>query len=104
GFPKARFHVDFGALCVATEYIGPPPTKAEPRVAARASQETLGALASSMQPGTWAELLADDIDAVIGAGRAGGAENAIPYAKSVPWCPIRKRIVIVGGDQGDAPP
>src|SRR5262249_11815513 len=51
-----------------------------------------------------AELLSDDIDTVIGAGRGGGAENAIPYANSVPWCPVRKRIVMVGGDHGDAPP
>ena len=102
GFPLAPFHVDFGALCVATEYIGPPLMRAVAAAATPATRQSLSSLAAAMQPGTWAELIAEDIDAVIGVG-AGGTAVAIPYANSVPWCPIRKRIVFVGCDHGDVP-
>ena len=105
-YPKGPEHYDLCALVAATEYVGPPKRKAESEAAVAAVpavKQTLGSLAATMAPGTWAELIAEDIDAVIGVGRPGNSEVAVPYANSAPWCPIRKRIVIVGSDHGDAP-
>ena len=87
--------VEAGAAKVEADASPPPAPAVEKR--------TLGLLARKMEAGTWAELVAEDIDAVVGVGYPGNAENAIPYANSVPWCPIRKRIVIVGTDHGDKP-
>ena len=102
-YPKAPEHYDLCALLASTEYIGPPKRKTALEAAAQVAQGSLSSLAASMTPGTWAELIADDLDAVVGVGRVGNDEVAIPFANSAPWCPIRKRIVFVGTDHGDAP-
>ena len=97
-YPKGPEHYDLAAVVAATKYIGPPKGMSEP---GPATVDTLGALAASMNAGTWAELVAQDIDGVVGSDTHGDTEVAIPYANSAPWCPIRKRIVIVGMDNGD---
>ena len=99
-YPKAPEHYDLCAMVASTQYVGPP-KRMQIQAAAPAVNNSLSALAASMNAGTWAELIATDIDAVVGVGHAGNSEVAIPYANSAPWCPIRKRIVIVGADHGD---
>src|SRR5512138_2356694 len=53
----------------------------------------LGNLASSMAPGTWAQLNVPTQDAVLGVGNVTG--SMLPYCNSMPWNPFSKVIEIV---------
>jgi len=102
-YPKGPEHYDLCALVAASKYIGPPASRSDTHAATPAARQTLGSLAAALEAGTWSELIAEDIDAVIGVEMSVHTGVAIPLANSVPWCPIRKRIVLVGQDRGDDP-
>jgi len=71
----------------------PTPTRTAPAPLANTG---LGNLASSMAPGTWAQLSAANQDAVLGVGSVSG--TMIHFSNTMPWNPFSKVIEIVGMD------
>src|SRR5438128_270863 len=58
---------------------------------------TLGNLAASMEPGTWAEITTTNITATL--SNTGGASGTIlPYSDDGVWDPASRQFFFVGGD------
>ena len=70
----------------------PTPTNAPPPLANTA----LGNLASSMAPGTWAQLNVSNQDSILGVGNVSG--TMIHFCNTMPWNPFSKVIEIIGMD------
>jgi hypothetical protein len=51
-----------------------------------------------MAPGTWAQLMASNQDAVLGVGNVSG--SVLGYSNTMPWNPFSKVIEIMGSDHG----
>jgi hypothetical protein len=62
---------------------------------------SLSVLASSMQPGTWAQLQTNNIGPVLGQGDF--SLNVLPYADRGAWYAVGKRFWFVGGDHTGQP-
>jgi hypothetical protein len=76
----------------ATTGSPPPPPPAPPPLVGTA----LGNLASSMAPGTWAQLTVPNQDALLGMGSVSG--SMLHYSNTMPWNPFSKVIEIVAED------
>jgi hypothetical protein len=61
------------------------------------STSVLGSLASSMAPGTWAQVAGTNQNAVLGS-QTGASGSMIFYCSYFPWNPVARRIEIVGQD------
>ncbi len=59
----------------------------------------MGDLAASMQPGTWAELVTNNIGVLNQSGTDG---NIIPYAADAAWDPNSRKLLYVGNDHIDS--
>jgi hypothetical protein len=59
----------------------------------------MGDLAASMQPGTWAELVTNNIGVLNQNGTDG---NIIPYAADAAWDPNSRKLLYVGNDHIDS--
>src|SRR5262245_14165116 len=60
---------------------------------------TLGNIAASMQPGTWAQVAQTNINAILGVGPSTG--NKLPFASSAAWDSSRLKLHYVGNDHGE---
>jgi hypothetical protein len=67
-----------------------------------AGTTALSSLASSMSPGTWAQLNVSNQDAVL--RDIGVTGSMLPYCNKTPWNPVTKCIEIVAGDHLGATP
>jgi hypothetical protein len=68
----------------------------------RSSPSRLETLVASMSAGTWAQLTADDQDAVLGVSTStfggSGSNSMLPWTNTQPWNPITKKIEFIGQD------
>jgi hypothetical protein len=70
--------------------------------ATAAVNTTLGNLATSMPPGTWAELTTNNISASL--TNTGGADGmTLSYAETAVWDPVSQQFFFVGGDHAPNP-
>jgi hypothetical protein len=81
----------------ATTASAPPPPPA-PSPSPPPSSGTLAQVAANMAPGSWAQLSAPANFNLFAQGSITG--NILPYANSMPWDPINKKIHILGMDHG----
>jgi len=59
---------------------------------------TLSSVASSMAPGSWAQIAVPNQNEMLGVGNVTG--SMLPYCNSMPWNPKSKMIEIIGMDHG----
>src|SRR5262245_16710119 len=59
---------------------------------------TLSSVASSMAPGSWAQIAVPNQNELLGVGNITG--SMLPYCNSMPWNPKSKMIEIIGMDHG----
>src|SRR5690242_20199239 len=57
----------------------------------------LATLAASMTPGTWAELVTNNIDPVL-ALTSGATGTTMTYADTAVWDPVTHQVFFIGGD------
>ena len=61
----------------------------------------LETLANSMQPGTWATLTTNNINATLGPTYGGSSQNALAEGPKMLWDPITKKVLFFGSDHCD---
>lgn len=62
------------------------------------TQTTLGQLAASMQPGTWAPLATLNINPTLAQINGGATGNIIPFAEDLVWDSTSRQVLFIGGD------
>jgi chitodextrinase len=68
---------------------------------ADAQTTAMGSLAAQMQPGTWAELVTNNIKATLGATTT--SLNILGYATGGAWDPLSQQYFFIGSDHGEPP-
>src|SRR6266446_6378771 len=65
-----------------------------------AQTTALGSLAASMQPGTWAELQTNNLNATFSSSDMGGGASGqiIGYTDDAVWDPVSRQVFFLGGD------
>lgn len=58
----------------------------------------MGDLATSMEPGTWAELSTLNISTALVDLATGGVGHILPYAEGMRWDPITKKVYLINSD------